>query len=292
MENEKKGSIEFNGSEINTVKMDGIIYVAIKSIVLSLGGNWKTQQNKIRAESEKYQAEENFFPNESGQYRVLTCVKLSVLDVWLHSVKVLSKYNDKLTLYQRDCSKVINEYWNIIEKDLQPTTIPQTYKEALLQVVSQIERSETLQTQNESLQKQLTESTPKIEFAEIVASAKSNIYLRAFSKLLSQDNLKIGEKRLFKLFEKHGIFINYDEPYQKYIEAGYFKVVERSYSDKKENKQLYNRVMITPKGQLYFARKIKFWVNPPKEIEKTHNGFFVDLEESRGNKERSIQQIN
>jgi phage antirepressor YoqD-like protein len=43
-------------------------------------------------------------------------------------------------------------------------------------------------------------------------------------------------------------------PYQKYIESGYFKVIEYLIDKKKESKI---KTLITGKGQIYFTDKLK-----------------------------------
>lgn len=43
-------------------------------------------------------------------------------------------------------------------------------------------------------------------------------------------------------------------PYQKYIDAGYFEVIEQVTDG---TKMVYLKTLITGKGQLYFADKLK-----------------------------------
>ena len=51
-----------------------------------------------------------------------------------------------------------------------------------------------------------------------------------------------------------------NQPYQQYVDAGYFKVNEYTYTNSFGQTKTNRQTFITGKGQLYIANKVKeFW---------------------------------
>ncbi len=80
-------------------------------------------------------------------------------------------------------------------------------------------------------QKQLAEAkveelTPKAEFYDTVADSESLLSMADTCKIL---DMGIGRNRLFALLRDKGILKKDNTPYQKYVDAGYFKEVEGHY---------------------------------------------------------------
>ena len=45
------------------------------------------------------------------------------------------------------------------------------------------------------------------------------------------------------------------EPYQQYVEQGYFKIVEEAFKDKKGRDRVYLKTLVTPRGQVWLQKK-------------------------------------
>lgn len=60
------------------------------------------------------------------------------------------------------------------------------------------------QRQIEQRDKQITEMQPKALFADAVSASKTSILVNEMAKLLQQNGVKIGEKKLFKLLRVNG----------------------------------------------------------------------------------------
>ena len=67
---------------------------------------------------------------------------------------------------------------------------------------------------------------PKADFYDTVASSESLLSMADVAKVLDKG---IGRNRLFKLLRSRGILQSNNVPYQRFVGAGYFKVVESSY---------------------------------------------------------------
>lgn len=100
---------------------------------------------------------------------------------------------------------------------------------------------------------------PKVLFANSVGSSRQSILIREMAKLLKQNGVDIGEKRLFSWMRANGYLIqkcgdDYNLPTQYSMDRGLMIIRERTYSD-----DIHTRIlrtpMITGKGQQYFINK-------------------------------------
>ncbi|MSU08235.1 phage repressor protein/antirepressor Ant [Veillonellaceae bacterium WCA-693-APC-5D-A] len=67
---------------------------------------------------------------------------------------------------------------------------------------------------------------PKADFYDTVASTESLLSMNDTAKIL---NMGVGRNKLFKLLRDKKILMKDNMPYQRYVDAGYFKMVESYY---------------------------------------------------------------
>lgn len=100
---------------------------------------------------------------------------------------------------------------------------------------------------------------PKTIFADAVATSNTSILVGDLAKIICQNGVQIGQKRLFAWLRDNGYLMksgsSYNMPIQRYVQQGLFEVKERSI----QNPDGSVRITITPKatgkGQLYFVNK-------------------------------------
>lgn len=126
----------------------------------------------------------------------------------------------------------------------QKPAIPQTYAEALLE-------AGRLALENERLQAQAEANAPKVLACDRLLDSSDSLDFMAFSKIIG-----IGRSRLFSTLRDMSILLANNTPYQRYIDRGYFKVVESTFN-KGNRTSLYSKTTITPKGQVWLANKLK-----------------------------------
>ncbi|EAH0961427.1 phage antirepressor Ant [Listeria monocytogenes] len=117
---------------------------------------------------------------------------------------------------------------------------------------------EEQQEKQEAL-KQIEEQKPKVMFAEAVSDARGTILIRDLAKLIQQNGIDIGEKRLFEWMRQRGYLISrkgtdYNRPTQKSMELGLFKIKETAII-RSSGAQTAITAKVTGKGQLYFVNK-------------------------------------
>lgn len=122
--------------------------------------------------------------------------------------------------------------------------IPQTYAEALLE-------AGRLALENEKLIAQAKENEPKIKAFNELMQSKDALDFLTFSKIIG-----IGRTKLFAKLRELDILRADNTPYQRYIDSGYFRVIESSYTQN-DTTRIYTKTMILPKGQKYIANKVK-----------------------------------
>lgn len=126
----------------------------------------------------------------------------------------------------------------------------------LIQVATQLkeekQRNKLLQEQNEAMK-------PKAIFAEAVASSSQSILIRELAKLIKQNGVDIGEKRLFAHLREGGYLIKQGAdknlPTQKSMNLGLMEIKETVINNPDGTVRLSRTTKITGKGQTYFINK-------------------------------------
>ena len=104
--------------------------------------------------------------------------------------------------------------------------------------------------------KQIEAMRPKALFADAVSASDSAILMRELAKLLKQNGVDTGEKRLWKWMREHGYVIKgTTQPTQKAMELGLFEIVERSVLRSDMDPLVVSTTKVTGKGQQYFINK-------------------------------------
>lgn len=108
----------------------------------------------------------------------------------------------------------------------------------------------------ESLNNKIEQDKPKVAFADSVASSDDTISIGQLAKLLKQNGIETGRKRLFDYFRKNGYLIkgkskDYNTPSQKAMEQGLFKIKE-AVINMGDKAILSLSPRVTSKGQQYF----------------------------------------
>ncbi|MDC9294463.1 phage antirepressor KilAC domain-containing protein [Clostridioides difficile] len=146
-------------------------------------------------------------------------------------------------------------------KEQQPK-LPATYKEALQQLLIEVEEKEQLQLENQEKDKVIQLQQPKVLFADSVASSNDSILIGELAKLLKQNGIDTGEKRLFAWLRDNGYLIkrkgeDYNTPTQKSVDLGVIETKEGTRVHPDGHTSITKTPKITGKGQIYFINKFK-----------------------------------
>ena len=142
----------------------------------------------------------------------------------------------------------------LIDYEKNKLKVPQTYAEALLEAGRLALENEKLQLENKEKSKIIEDNKPKVEFAEKLLESTDNILVREYAKILYEEGIKLGEKKLYKWLRDNKYIMQNKEPYQRYMK--YFYVKERTINTPFGTK-LRKTTMVSPEGQIYFYHKLK-----------------------------------
>lgn len=112
---------------------------------------------------------------------------------------------------------------------------------------------------NSLLEKKIEQDKPKTIFADAVSTSKTSILIGDLAKLICQNGVQIGQKRLFEWLRKNNFLIksgsSKNMPQQRYVEQGLFEVKESNVQNPDGSVRITRTTKVTGKGQVYFVNK-------------------------------------
>lgn len=110
-----------------------------------------------------------------------------------------------------------------------------------------------------NLNSRIEQMRPKEIFADAVSVSDDSILIGALAKIIKQNGVEIGQKRLFNWMRDHAYLMksgrDYNLPTQKAMELGLFKIKERTINNPDGSVRITKTVLVTGKGQQYFINK-------------------------------------
>lgn len=110
-----------------------------------------------------------------------------------------------------------------------------------------------------NLETKVEQDKPKVLFAEAVETAKTSILIGDLAKILKQNGIETGQKRLFEQLRQEGFLIksgsSRNMPTQIAMEKGLFEVKETSINNPDGSIRITKTTKVTGKGQTYFINK-------------------------------------
>ena len=119
---------------------------------------------------------------------------------------------------------------------------------------------ETYKEQVVVLERKIEEQKPAVIFAGAVTASKSSILIGDLAKLIKQNGVDIGQKRLFSWLRENGYLIkrqgsDYNMPTQRAMELGLFEIKETAVTHSDGHITVNKTPKVTGKGQVYFINK-------------------------------------
>ncbi len=135
---------------------------------------------------------------------------------------------------------------NTLEKAL-------TSPDFLIQLATQLKEE---QAQRKALEQRVEADRPKVLFADAVETSQTSILIGDLAKLIKQNGVDIGQKRLFAWMRENGYLIksgsSTNMPTQRSMDMKLFEVKERSISNPDGSVRVTKTTKVTGKGQTYF----------------------------------------
>lgn len=151
--------------------------------------------------------------------------------------------------------KQYRQYFIDLEKAW--NTPEQIFARALKMADQKIEK---LKETNAGLLEDVDRMRPKEIFADAVSTSHTSILIGDLAKLLRQNGVDIGQKRLFEYLRNHGYLIkrkgsDWNMPTQKSMNMGLFEIKESTHIDGNGCNIVTRTPKATGKAQIYFVNK-------------------------------------
>lgn len=118
-----------------------------------------------------------------------------------------------------------------------------------------LEAQKTIEAQNQAIDRM----RPKEIFADAVKASDSSILIGDLAKLLRQNGVDTGQKRLFEQLRNEGYLMktgsSRNMPKQRYVADGLFQIKETVISNPDGSVRMTKTTKVTGKGQQYFLNK-------------------------------------
>ena len=230
--------------EIRTVQLNNETYFVGKDVAEALGysnaskalADHVDREDKLNNESLSSLGQRGgWIINESGLYSLILSSKLPNAKKFKHWVtsEVLPSIR-KHGVYAVE--QVLND--------------PDMLISALTALKEERAKTKALQEENERMK-------PAQLFADAVSASDSSILVRDLAKLIRQNGVDMGEKRLYKWLRDHNYICKSDtSPTQRAMEMGLFEVMIRTVERGNGLPMETKTTKVTGKGQCYFISKL------------------------------------
>lgn len=116
------------------------------------------------------------------------------------------------------------------------------------------------QSKRKALEEEKKLNAPKVIFADAVSTSKTSILIGELAKILKQNGIETGQRRLFEWLRVNKYLISrkgtdYNMPTQKSMELGLFDIKESVHLDSNGVNVITKTPKVTGKGQQYFINK-------------------------------------
>lgn len=120
-----------------------------------------------------------------------------------------------------------------------------------------------LQRRIQDANKEIARLKPAAEFAYQICSSKDAIDIGNYAKVL---NRNIGRNNLFEFLRNRKVLQQDNIPYQKYIDSGYFRVIETKYAIPSGETKISLKTLVLQKGVAYINKLLREKENENKGV--------------------------
>ena len=112
-----------------------------------------------------------------------------------------------------------------------------------------------LEEQKALLQLRIEQDAPKVALADNIAVSVNSLSFTEAAKWLKMPG--VGRNKLIAMLRADKVLMKNREPYQQYINAGYFEVEPQTYEAGEKGRRVTGTTRVTPKGLNWLAKRYK-----------------------------------
>ena len=243
-------NFNFNGSQVRALTIDNEPYFVGKDVAKILG--YKNPSNALQNHVDKEDKTTYLNQVSGSNYKTKTII---INESGLYSLILSSKLPTA-----KQCKHwVTSEVLPAIRKH----GAYMTDKKAEAIITNKDALADLLQQASDQLKEkdiQIAEMKPKALFADAITESHTSILVGDLAKILRQNGVEIGARRLFKWLRDNHYLISrkgsdYNSPTQRSMEMGLFEIKESSHINGNGVNVITKTPKVTGKGQKYFVNK-------------------------------------
>lgn len=251
MSNLQEFNFEFEGAQVRTVTIDNEPYFVGKDVAQVLG--YKNTNDALGKHVDS---------DDSRGSRITTPYGKQTMKVINESGIYSLILNSKLPSAKKFKRWVTSEVLPTIRKHGAYMT-DEKLEEALLNPDTLIKLATELKKERNGrllAEQQVNEMRPKALFADAVSTSETPILVGELAKMLKQNGIDMGQRRLFTWMREKGYLIkrkgtDYNMPTQRAMELGLFRIKESTHVNGDGVVVISKTPKVTGKGQVYFVNK-------------------------------------
>lgn len=247
--------VDFQGDRLLAAqaKDGGKVYVAVNWVSKGIGFNKSMRDRQVKNVQMDKVLKRGCVKFDAGVFddnNDTLGIELDFLPLWLAKISITPKMKEnnpemveKLVDYQLKAKDVLaNAFVHNVTQ-----IVPKNYKEALIELVGQIEENEILHKENQIMK-------PKAQYHDDTADSVDLVDM-----IITAKNVGVGEKKLFEFLRATKVLFkkgsnNY--PYQIYQDKGYFKIKQVNKEDNYGRKRIFHPTRVTGEGKIFINKLV------------------------------------
>lgn len=169
------------------------------------------------------------------------------------------KYNNTVFVYDENQATVIKQeiqkHHNLANRQIDTVTTEEEENQIVQKAISILNfRAEEFRRRAELAESQLLEQKPKVEFYDDVTGSTDTIEMKEVAKVL---NCGMGRNKLFEFLRNRKVLDRNNQPYQQYVDNGYFRVIESKFTTPDGDIKINLKTVVFQKGLAYIRNLLK-----------------------------------
>lgn len=240
-------NFNFNGNQLRTILIDDEPFFVGKDAAVAIG--YKNFRDALKSHVKDKYKRESRITTPSGMQTVTVISEPGLYQLAGES-KLPSAEPFQDWVYEEVLPTIRKHGAYMTDAKAQDVISGNGLADLLLQAGNQIKQLELEKSQMK----------PKALFADSVSASENTILIRDLAKILKQNGIDIGEKRLFTWLRDNGYLVkkigsDYNSPTQRSMNLGILEFTENTHVHNSGKITVTKTPKVTGKGQIYFVNK-------------------------------------
>lgn len=247
-------------NELKIIEYQNQRVLTTQQLAEAYGANTDTITKNFNRNKERYVVGKHFICLEEQALKDFKTNGQIDLSLKLNKLYLWTERGAFLHAKSLNTDKAWEVYDSLVEhyfksREAKPSMLPTTYKEALLQLVAQVEQNEKLELENKMKDQQINELKPKADYCDVILQNKGLSSINAIAKDYGMSGIELN-----KILHELGVQYRQGKQwllYSKYQDKGYTQsqTIDITRSDGRADITMHTKW--TQKGRLFLYELLK-----------------------------------